>query len=719
MSPAATPTDGWATTDLWTMVGGIAAALAVVGPVIVWAFRTARQRRAQYGPRVGRGVPVRARVASADEPAEKLDGPLGGRRLWNVPPPVRSFTGRDEHLALLRAQLTAERSAALVPATALHGIGGVGKTQLALAYAHQHRQDYWLGWWIPAESELTITTALAQLAGELGLPTDLPQHDLAARLAALLADQGGWLLVFDDATGPATLGPFLPRTGIGHVLVTSRNPAWHGVADSLAVDVLSPDEAAALLRQRSGDPDEQTARALAGALGGLPLALEQAGAYASQHHLPLIAYLELFARRRAGLLARGAPLAYHGTVDATFSLALDRLRAADPAAAQLVELCGLLAPDELPVPLLLSQPELLPEPLATAATDRLRRGEVVGVAYQMGLLAHGADGGARMHRLVQAVTLAHLPDADRYQRIGEAAALLAELSPSQPWEPDQWPRCARLLAHAHAVTDHARTLQLDSRALALLLLRTGTYAHARGLLPLAQALHEQALAMHQRLHDGDHPAVATTLSNLASDLAQQGDHERARLLDEQALTMRQRLYDGDHPAVAGSLGNLAVDLRQAGQYERARALDEQALAMRRRLYDGDHPDLALSLGNLATDLRELGEHGAARQLHEQALAMCQRLYDGDHPAVAERLGNLAVDLRELGECERAGTLDEQALAMRQRLTRSDLTFDAETSRVAFVIPAWMPAVAGPTTPRDSPGIISATWWHQEPPDRAV
>jgi hypothetical protein len=212
MSTPSTTTDGWATTDLWTMVGGIAAALAVVGPVVVWAFRAARQRQAQFRPRVGRGGPVRGRVASADQPAGRLDGPLGGGRLWNVPSPVRSFTGRDPQLAALRAQLTAERSAALVPATALHGIGGVGKTQLALAYAQQYREDYWLGWWVPAETQVTTTSALAQLGGELGLPTDLPPHELAARLAALLADRGGWLLIFDNATGPATLGPFLPGT---------------------------------------------------------------------------------------------------------------------------------------------------------------------------------------------------------------------------------------------------------------------------------------------------------------------------------------------------------------------------------------------------------------------------------------------------------------------------------------------------------------------------
>lgn len=248
---------------------------------------------------------------------------------------------------------------------------------------------------------------------------------------------------FDNATSPAMLGPFLPGTGAGHVLVTSRNPGWHGVADPLAVDVLGLEEAAGLLRRRSGDADERAAGTLAEALGRLPLALEQAGAYASQYHLSLGGYLDLFAQRRADLLARGVPLAYQGTVDAAFSLALDALRAAHPAAAQLVELCAELAPDELPVPLPLSQPALLPEPLAAAAADRLQRGEVAGVAYQAGLLARATGDSARMHRLVQAVTLAHLPEADRRQRTAEVVELLAKLFPYPGWEPGQWPRSAQ------------------------------------------------------------------------------------------------------------------------------------------------------------------------------------------------------------------------------------------------------------------------------------
>jgi tetratricopeptide (TPR) repeat protein len=319
----------------------------------------------------------------------------------------------------------------------------------------------------------------------------------------------------------------------------------------------------------------------------LPLAVEQAAAYAASQRMPLARYLELFEGRRAELLALGKPLAYHGTVNATFTLALDQLRATNPAAGRLLELCALLAPDELPLPLLLSQPQLLPEPLAAAVADPLRQSEVVGVLYRQGLLTRDTDETARMHRLIQAVTLAHLPAADRHQLTVDAVKLLAGLFPWQGQNPDRWPLCAQLLAHAQALLDHTRDVQLTSpplSPLSELLSRIGGYLWGRGLdRRLARELHEQALAMRQRLYEGDHPDVATSLIVLASDLRALGDYARARERDEQALEMRQRLFEGDHPEVADSLSNLASDLRGLGDPGRARELDEHALAMRQRL----------------------------------------------------------------------------------------------------------------------------------------
>jgi hypothetical protein len=207
-------------------------------------------------------------------------------RGWAIAPPVRSFVGRDDQLSALREQLTRQGAAAL------HGMGGVGKTQLALAYAQRYRGDYTLGWWVPAETELELVTALAELGIALGLPAGEPPARLAARARDALGERSGWLLIFDNAPNLAAVAEYLPGVGGGHVLVTSRDSAWQGIADPVAVDLLPLQDAVELLVRRTGNADRQAATQLAEALGRLPLALEQAAAYAASQRLPLAAYLE-------------------------------------------------------------------------------------------------------------------------------------------------------------------------------------------------------------------------------------------------------------------------------------------------------------------------------------------------------------------------------------------------------------------------------------------
>jgi hypothetical protein len=230
-----------------------------------------------------------------------------GRRpaIFDVPPRNPHFTGRDDLLAALRTQLAEAKAGAVVQAGAVHGLGGVGKTQLAVEYAHRYAADYDLVWWVRAERPAAISGRLAQLARRLGLP-ELPSlEDQVGALFDALGQRDRWLLIYDNAHDPADLIGLRPPAGDGHVLVTSRYPAWGGVGTSVRVDVLPREHAVGFLAQRTGSHDQATLGRLAGMLGDLPLALEQAAAYLEETATTSSEYLELIADRGPELVALG------------------------------------------------------------------------------------------------------------------------------------------------------------------------------------------------------------------------------------------------------------------------------------------------------------------------------------------------------------------------------------------------------------------------------
>jgi len=227
----------------------------------------------------GRMKPKEEPVFPGERPPEPaFPGPTEpGRAILNLPPRNLNFTGRDDLLRQLAEQLTVGTATAVVQAQAVHGLGGVGKTQLAIEYAHRHQADYDLIWWITADQPLAIPGQLVALARRLGLADAPEQAETIRSLWDELRRRDRWLLIFDNAEQLADLRPLWPPGGSGHVLVTSRNPVWRGLAEPLAVDVLAREQAVTFLARRTGSQDSGSLDALAEVLGGPAL-----GAGASQ-----------------------------------------------------------------------------------------------------------------------------------------------------------------------------------------------------------------------------------------------------------------------------------------------------------------------------------------------------------------------------------------------------------------------------------------------------
>ena len=340
------------------------------------------------------------------------------------------------------------------------------------------------------------------------------------------------------------------------MLLTARSDVdWAGWAAPLPLDMLDPGDAARFLRERSGDPDEAAAAALAAELGRLPLALEQAAGYiAETGGLTLAGYLALFRTRSRDLLGRGRPAGRDDTVSTTWSLSLDRLTQASPPAVDLLTAAAFLAADDIPLPLLTEQAGELPGRLAEAVTDPLVLADAIGVLRRYGLAKAAADA-ITVHRLLQAVIRDGLDEDSQRQWAGSALAAVTAAFPRDTDDPSAWPRCQRLVSHALAAAGHAEQLAVDLDAVSLLLDRAGMYLQRRGQYGPAAELLRRALALDERLA-ADDVTLSVSHSNLGVVLHGLGDLAGARAELTRAVELGERVLGPDHPDLVLPHSNL-------------------------------------------------------------------------------------------------------------------------------------------------------------------
>jgi MinD-like ATPase involved in chromosome partitioning or flagellar assembly len=595
--------------------------------------------------------------------------------IFQAPPRNQLFTGRAADLERLREQLLAESE--VVP-IALHGLGGIGKTQLAAEYAYRYRNAYDVVWWIDSDATADVDNALYDLGQQLGLA--LPGNiNEGAQMVKQALSRGEpfarWLLIFDNAEDPTRVERLLPA-GSGDVLVTAQGTSWEERARLIPVDVFDREDSIAHLRQRLDNLSRPDADQIAELLGDLPIAIAAAAAWLVETGSPVAEYLQAIERGDLGALGSERDIS---RVEAAWRLSLDLLQRQRPAAYRLLELCSVMAP-EISLELIYSDAmaDLLKR-LDPAVSARLMLSRLVQQIKRLALLrvdTHGeqvkqgrdpADrvqgGHIVIHRLLQSVVRSRIP-ADKLEDTKHEVHLLLTAAGRPSGDVDeqsQWPRYRILWPHVDA-SDAATCTSAPVRQLLVDRVR---YFYLRGNpdrgLEIADQVEQAWTDMLPTLEEeAQRQELLLQLLQLrfnkANILRDTGAFDRSLALDEEILARQQELLERNHAHTLMTAGSLAADYRGLGRYEDALQLDEATYEAWRQEFDDDHPGTLSARSNLAVSHRLMGNLREALRLDQEVYAARQVVLSPNHLSTLLTATSLGRDLREAGEYERSVAL---------------------------------------------------------------
>ncbi len=484
------------------------------------------------------------------------------------------FTGREQVLNDLRAMLLASASAALVQPPAISGLGGIGKTETVIEYAYRYQAEYAVILWMQASSRETLITDITHAAALLHLPEqDAREQDkIVQALKHWLEANSGWLLIFDNADDLHVVSDVLPARNSGHILFTTRATAMSDLAQRVPIDEMDRVEGSLLLLRRAkllstdapltnaSPADLAAAQAIVEAVDGLPLALDQAGAYIEETQCSLTDYLQLY---QTHLLEERAKRkdAHPEPVATTWAISFKNVQEANPAAADLLRLCAFLAPDDIPEAMFLKAPEDIGSDLQSLVGNLYKLNMAIRELLRYSLIRRDSTNHTIIvHRLVQAVQRYEMDEETRKQWAERAIKIVDEGFPYI--EMGTWPLCQQLLPHALVCASFIKQWDLAFPEAARLLSQAGVYLVGRAQYQGAEPLFKQALTIRKEVLGLHHPDTATSLNNLAYLYQAQGKLAEAEPLYKQTLEILKQVLGPDHPTTRTIQSNYDYLLQQ-------------------------------------------------------------------------------------------------------------------------------------------------------------
>jgi tetratricopeptide (TPR) repeat protein len=656
------------------MVAFLASIAAGVIGTAIWAFFTfvVKRRKGKGTQTIAEDPPVTSPPpVSVEENYKDRCDSLPEFDLDVIPPlgplppksrmpfgPNPCFVGREGDLKKLANKLDAGTPTAIGQVEAVTGLGGIGKTQLAVQYIHHYACRYPGGvFWLNMEDKDNVQNEVALCGGVDGMDLEgfdkLTQPDQVKRVQAIWRENTPRLLVFDNVEAPETAHEWIPKSGGSRVLITSRCPSWPATMgiEPVPLDTLPRPRSVELLlngRPEAQANEEEMAAAdrICDLLGDLPLAIDLARAYLATYK-DVVSICEYESELKAQPILSNpslvdfvkdpSPTRHIQNVGATFEMSYRKLAnddRIDALAMKLFHMAGRFAPTSISRELLGMASGLDTEKVE----DKRLEADAINRLVSVGLIKEEEDGRVLMHRLLREFALHHLPPSMTEKECADAFETAIFGFATEVNRSGLPARLAREVEHLRHAAHRAD--ECDTEHAGRLFNNLGSVLKAQGDLAGAKKYYERALEIDEKALGPDHPNVARDINNLGSVLKAQGDLAGAKKYYERALEIDEKALGPDHPNVARDINNLGSVLKAQGDLAGAKKYYERALAIDEKVYGPDHPNVATYLNNLGGVLLALRDKKGAREKGERALEIYRKFLGDDHPDTIRMKKNL-------------------------------------------------------------------------------
>jgi serine/threonine protein kinase/tetratricopeptide (TPR) repeat protein len=576
--------------------------------------------------------------------------------IWNVPHRRNMFfTGRKQVLDALHDAFCSGKAATQIQA--ISGLSGIGKTQVALEYAYRYHNEYQAILWVRGDTREKMLTDIAALASTLNLQEQHAreqQHSIEA-VKSWLRKNARWLLIVDNIEDLKLVRTLLPATAPGHILLTTRTQTTGNIAQRSDLEKMTLEEGALFLLRRTrmiaqdatlqdAAPDEcQGAKELAEVLDGLPLALDQAGAYIEEAGCNLASYLYRYRTGQMKLLGMRGGFAFDhpASVAGTFSTLFEKVEKISPTAMELFRFCAFLHPEGIPEEMIVHGAAELGPTLQCVATDPLSLDETIVTLRRFSLVSRHADTNMlSVHSLVQTVLQNRMHEQTRQMWAERTVRAVNRALPNIS-DFSMWQRCQLYMPHVQKCVGLIEEWKIVSPEAMRLLEQTGVYLQIQAQYTQAKALFERAAEMRALLAEVSPANTVAALGHLFWDYYYQGQYSLAEQPVREALKILERTPGSEQQLIAVCLGYAAHLFYRQGKYSQAEEYFLHALTIYEKRVGLQHPSVVCTFNGLGNVSFARGKYDLAEKFFWDALNIWKQMPEPQHPLMGDTLNSLA------------------------------------------------------------------------------